>query len=96
MSLEHSPVRDNQGARATSGADPPDATDYWQGLIDEKAAAAFLGLTDRTVQAMRQRGGGPRFIRLSARCIRYRRVDLRGWADALLRSSTSDPGEAAA
>ena len=68
--------------------------DYWQALIDEKEAGRFLGLTDRTMQAYRQRGGGPRYIALSSRCLRYRRRDLREWAEARLRSSTSDAGQA--
>ena len=75
-----------------SGACP----DFWFQLIDEKVAAKFLNLTTRSMQAMRQRGGGPKFCRLSARCIKYRRVDLKNYADALMRSSTSDPDEAAA
>ena len=74
-----------------SGASP----DFWFQLIDEKAAAKFLNLTTRSMQAMRQRGGGPRFVRISARCIKYRRVDLKNYTDDRLRSSTSDPGEAA-
>ncbi len=74
------------------GASP----DFWFPLIDEKEAAEFLDLTPRSMQAMRQRGGGPKFIRLSSRCIRYTRTLLKSWADARLRSSTSDPGEAAA
>ena len=73
-----------------SGACP----DYWFQLINEKAAAEFLNLTTRSMQAARQRGGGARFVRISARCIRYRRVDLKTWADARLRSSTSDPAQA--
>ncbi len=96
MSLEHSPVRDNKRARATSGADPPDDLDYWHSLINEKVAAGFLGLTERAVQGMRQRGDGPRYIRLSSRCVRYTRALLKAWADARMRSSTSDPGQAAA
>ena len=71
MSLEYSPVRNNQGARDTSGADPPDDPDYWNALIDEKAAAAFLGVTVRFLQGRRQRGDGPQFIRMSSRCIRF-------------------------
>ena len=93
MSLEHSPVRDNQGARTTSGADPPNDPDYWHALIDEKAAATFLGVTDRTMQAMRQRGDGPHFVRISSRCVKYTRFILKGWYDTRVRSSTSDPGE---
>ncbi len=93
MFLEHSPVRDNQGARDTSGAVPPDSPDYWNTLVDEKVAAAFLGLTVRTVQGLRQRGDGPRFIRISSRCIRYTRTLLKAYADARMRSSTSDPSK---
>ena len=96
MSLEYSPVRDNRGARATSGADPPDDLDYWNYLINERAAAEFLGLTERAVQSMRQRGDGPQFIRISSRCIRYTRALLKSYADARLRKSTSDPGQEAA
>ena len=71
---------------------PVDGGDYWHRLIDEKVAADFLGVTSRTMQLMRQRGGGSRFVRLSSRCIRYRRVDLRTWADQRLRTSTTDTG----
>ncbi len=96
MSLEYSPIRNNQGARDTSGADPPDGPDYWNALVNEKVAAAFLGLTVRTVQGHRQRGDGPRFIRISSRCIRYTRTLLKAYADAHMRLSTSDPGSEAA
>lgn len=79
-------------ALATSGEASPFGQDpgYWHSLIDENESANFLDLTPRSMQAKRQRGGGPRFIRISARCIRYRRIDLKTWADALMRSSTSD------
>ncbi len=69
--------------------------DYWHALIDEKAAATFLGLKDRTLQKFRQVGGGPGYIFLSSRCLRYRRIDLRAWAEARVRTSTSDPGRGA-
>lgn len=75
---------------------PGQAPDYWYGLIDENDAAEFLHLTGRTMQAMRQKGGGARFIRISTRCIRYRRIDLRLWAESRMFKSTSDPGQAAA
>ncbi len=57
--------------------------DYWHSLINERKAAGFLDLTDRTLQALRQRGGGPRYVVISARCIRYRRIDLRAWVKQL-------------
>ena len=68
---------------------------FWHALINEKAAAEFLGLSVRTVQDYRQRGGGPRYIVISSRCLRYRRADLRDWAEERLRVSTSDAGKAA-
>ena len=82
----------------TQEAAPPldPGHDYWNALVDEKVAALFLDMTPRSMQAMRQKGGGPRFIRISARCIRYRRIDLKAWADTLMRSSTSGPGQEAA
>ena len=82
---------------ATQETAPPSdpGHDYWNALVDEKAAAEFLGLTTRSMQAMRQRGDGPRFIRMSSRCIRYTRAVLKSYADARIRKSTSDPGQAA-
>lgn len=65
---------------------------FWHSLIPESEAAAFLGLTPRCLQGWRYRGGGPPFVKISARCIRYRRSGLRAYADARLRTSTSDPG----
>lgn len=70
--------------------------EYWHALINERAAANFLGLTDRSMQAFRQRGDGPRFIRISSRCIRYTRELLKAYADARVRKNTSDAGQAAA
>lgn len=74
----------------------PPSTDYWDALIDEHAAGAFLNLTPRTLQKWRQSGDGPRYIQISARCLRYRRADLKAWAEARMRKSTSDTGAAAA
>ncbi len=37
-----------------------DDANFWNCLINEKVAAKYLGLTDRTMQVFRQRGGGPR------------------------------------
>jgi len=59
-------------------------------LIDEMAAALFLGVTRRTLQGWRLKGNGPRYIRISARCIRYRKVDLIGFSEERLFASTSE------
>jgi hypothetical protein len=63
-------------------------------LLSEREAAALIGFTPRFLQERRLRGGGPRFVRVSARAIRYRPVDLESWAAERLRLSTSDSGVA--
>ncbi len=62
-------------------------------LLTERDAADFLGVTSRCLQAWRYRGGGPKFVRISSRCIRYRQSDLREWTEARLRSDTSEDRE---
>ncbi len=82
-------------AHATNEEVPPSGQDpgYWYSLINEDESADFLDLTSRTMQAMRQRGDGPHFVRISSRCVKYTRFILKGWYDTRVRRSTSDPGE---
>ena len=68
----------------TQGSDP-------DALLKETEAARMLNLTTRALQAWRCRGGGPKFIRISRRCIRYRRADLLQWIDERECASTSAP-----
>ena len=42
---------------------PPDGGDYWYGLVNEKVAADFRGVSERKMQKDRQTGRGPKFIR---------------------------------
>jgi hypothetical protein len=72
----------------------PTATDL-DALLRPDQAAQFIGLTTRFLEARRLRGGGPPFVRISVRAIRYRRRDLLEWTESLVRSSTSDTGAAA-
>lgn len=69
-------------------ASPEAQLEFWHALIDEKSAARFLGLSVRTLQGLRQRGGSPAFIRVSGKAVRYRRLELSGWADKRLKTST--------
>ena len=61
----------------------------------EKQAARLLGLSYKTLQKYRITGGGPRYVHVSNRCVRYRLCDLKAWQESRLRTSTSDPGPAA-
>jgi predicted DNA-binding transcriptional regulator AlpA len=58
-------------------------------LIHEIHAARFLGVSARALQKWRCDGSGPKFVRVSARCIRYRRRDLIEWAESRLKGSTA-------
>jgi len=71
-----------------------ESTTYLLQLIAETEAADFIGYTVRALQNWRVRGGGPKFIRVSSRSIRYRRKDLIDWADARIVASTAQPVKA--
>lgn len=69
-------------------------------LLDERQAAAALGLTPRCLQNWRINGtpdGGDPLphVRISSRCIRYRAEDIERFAAQRLRVNTSDDGSAA-
>lgn len=50
-------------------------------LYSPTDAAGLLGLQPRTLERHRREGTGPRFIRISATCVRYRRRDLLQWIE---------------
>lgn len=64
-------------------------------LINTRQAATVLGLSARTLEHYRTSGGGPNFIQVSPRCVRYRRADLDAWIDGRIRRSTADEGQLA-
>jgi predicted DNA-binding transcriptional regulator AlpA len=57
-------------------------------LLREGNAAELLDVKPSTLGAWRSRGTGPEFVRLSARCVRYRRGDLVRW----IRARVHRPG----
>lgn len=59
-------------------------------LLYTVEAAFLLGLSPRTLEAFRLRGGGPPYIAVTRKAIRYRRQDLEIWIAARRRISTSD------
>lgn len=76
---------------ATNLASPgPQDPVHLHRLMSEQDAAEFLGYTVRALQNWRVRGGGPRFVRVSARSIRYRLLDLIRWADERTFGHTSE------
>ena len=59
---------------------PPDVAR--QRVLDEKAAAEFIGVSHGTLERMRKAGSAPRHVQLSARRLGYRISDLTAWLDA--------------
>ncbi len=59
-------------------------------LLNIPQAAHFLGVHRSFLDRRRVAGGGPRYIRLSARIIRYSKEDLLSWLELSRRSNTSE------
>lgn len=58
-------------------------------LLNTTEAARLCGLAPHTLENLRHRGGGSRFIK-HARKVLYDPEDLRAWLDARKVSSTSE------
>lgn len=60
--------------------------------VDTKEAARILGISHRTLENFRLRGGGPAYVRVGAggKLVRYRLSALSAWMDAHTASSTSE------
>lgn len=57
--------------------------------INENRAAEFLGVSARTLQAWRVRGGGPPYIKLG-RAVRYQRRSLVSFQEQHTVTSTTE------
>jgi hypothetical protein len=69
--------------QSTSIATDPDAA------LNETQAAEFLGVSVRTLQAWRVRGGGPRYCKIG-RAVRYQRKILIAFQEERTISSTTE------
>lgn len=61
------------------------------GFMKTAQVAAYLGLSQRTLESYRSRGGGPPFYVLGS-VVRYLLSDVVKWASTRRRNSTSDDG----
>ena len=64
-------------------------SNFWDGFITETEAADYLCQSIRTLQKWRVTGFGPYFYK-PGRSVRYRRRDLREWAESRRRQHTSE------
>lgn len=60
--------------------------------MDTGSAANVLDLSERKLEKMRQHGDGPKFIRVSPKCVRYRLIDLIEYQESRLRKNTIETG----
>ena len=64
-------------------------TNEGTGVLRERAAAALLGVSHRTLQRWRCTGEGPPFVRCGIRAVGYLREDLEVWIQNRRHQSTS-------
>lgn len=72
----------------------PQVPDKWVGrvYVNTRGAAERMGVSHRTSEQWRIRGGGPRSFKLGGG-VRYEVAELDKWLASRRRRSTSDPGE---
>lgn len=58
--------------------------------LDTGQAAAYTGLAVATMEGLRSKGGGPRFVRYGRKAVRYLIADLDAWMAARTVASTSE------
>jgi len=75
-------IQDNKKSKNINDQDP-------SLHIDEKLAAEYLGISFGTLQGYRTKGGGPEFIKIGKKTVRYKIQDLIDWADNHKKKNTS-------
>ena len=75
--------------QATTKEQTVPTSNFWYGFITETEAADYLCQSIRTLQKWRVTGFGPHFYK-PGRSVRYRRRDLREWAESRRRRHTSE------
>jgi predicted DNA-binding transcriptional regulator AlpA len=58
-------------------------------LLNQREAAGYLRLSERTLERWRVSGDGPEFVKAGRRVL-YRQVDLESWIDKRIVGSTSE------
>jgi predicted DNA-binding transcriptional regulator AlpA len=57
-------------------------------LLNEVEAGQFLSLSHRTLQNWRVKGGGPKYLKIGLKTVRYRLTDLQSWLEGATRAHT--------
>ena len=65
-----------------------------RGVLRTREAAGVLGLKEQTLRALRQRGGGPKFVRLSTNRVGYTPESLEEFVASRTFGSNAEVREA--
>lgn len=58
--------------------------------LNTAQTAIYTGLAEKTLEGLRCRGGGPRFVKYGRKAVRYLLCDLDAWMGERVVSSTSE------
>jgi hypothetical protein len=67
----------------------PEVRIFPDGRLDAQSAAAYLGLSYKTLACQRSAGNGPPFIKLG-KAVFYQKEDLDGWLASCRVNSTAE------
>jgi predicted DNA-binding transcriptional regulator AlpA len=76
----------HENTNAAGSMLPPGVTP----ALNTEQAASYCGLAPATMEGLRSKGGGPRFVRYGRKAVRYLIADLDRWMAARTVSSTSE------
>lgn len=82
---------DTEPSSPTDEKRRPELPDGLTPALNTEQAAVYTGLAEKTLEGLRCRGGGPRFIRYGRKAVRYLVTDLDEWMHSRVVGSTSEP-----
>jgi len=62
-------------------------------LLTPEEAAKIMGRAVTTLQSMRSNGGGPKFIKVGHRTVRYKREDIMAWLEQRTFNNTTEEAQ---
>jgi predicted DNA-binding transcriptional regulator AlpA len=85
----HNPQRHHLDRRAHKLAEQ-DVGNNQDDLLDTRAVADWLDVSVQWLEIGRGKDYGPAFVRISPRCVRYRRGDVLAWLKERTHASTAE------
>lgn len=90
QTIEADDVRRRSGNNTDSNSDVLPAG--LSAALNTEQASSYTGLAVATLEGLRCRGGGPRFVRYGRKAVRYLVRDLDAWIEERIISNTSEVG----